>query len=190
MWQAYILLFSMMAISLIVSAGTVWLFLHRNDKFFCIWLYIAMTLLLISYMMSNIYANLFDLHDDNLLYLLMFLLPIGTFVNLYRISFTHPNLKMRAHGCISTIGTIILMFAQAFSFMEFSAPGSFNGTISQNPFERSIDFIYFSLATFTTTGFGDISPANSIARLAVSFEFIVAFIILVLAVNFFTAKKD
>ena len=57
----------------------------------------------------------------------------------------------------------ILIFIFAFSFIYFGLNyccngKGFAGVYNQIGFRQWIDFIYFTLVTFTTTGFGDILP--------------------------------
>ncbi|MBP5078654.1 two pore domain potassium channel family protein [Pseudomonas chlororaphis] len=60
-----------------------------------------------------------------------------------------------------------LTFAFIFDFLEQISPGSFSGS----PPTFGIDiFVYFSIITLTTVGYGDISPSTPIARIFVCAE--------------------
>ena len=43
------------------------------------------------------------------------------------------------------------------------------------------DFIYFSITTFATVGYGDIIPVSSIAKILVTLEIFLSFLIIVFA---------
>jgi voltage-gated potassium channel Kch len=52
------------------------------------------------------------------------------------------------------------------------------------------DFFYFSVLTFTTTGFGDIIPITKTAKALVTMEVMVAFITTIIVISNFVHIKD
>ena len=65
-----------------------------------------------------------------------------------------------------------IWFADVYALFEFLAPGSFNGDIAATVSAggegggriHSTRFTYYSLVTLTTLGYGDITPASTLAR--------------------------
>ena len=51
--------------------------------------------------------------------------------------------------------------------------------LPKNPFERFVSLVYFSVTTFTTTGYGDIAPKSTKARAAITIYMAVAFSIVI-----------
>ena len=72
----------------------------------------------------------------------------------------------RLAGCIvvvSLLATLILGFASLYIALNSSEP-------LLNPFNSSIDAIYFSYVTITTLGYGDFSPVSDCAKYVVLFQ--------------------
>ena len=65
-----------------------------------------------------------------------------------------------AIGVYLLIGTA---FGLLFFAVEAAVPGSLTGAVDQR------SFVYFSLVTMTTLGYGDIAPASELARLLAAF---------------------
>ena len=57
-----------------------------------------------------------------------------------------------------------LAWASSYELIVELWPGEFD-ELSKDPVERWNQLVYFSLATLTTFGYGDISPINPLARL-------------------------
>jgi len=76
----------------------------------------------------------------------------------------------KIHGAISAYILIGLLWAWIYTYIDYLNPGSFsyNGAITQ-PL-KVVDFAYFSFATLTTTGYGDIAPVTAHARSMVILE--------------------
>lgn len=84
----------------------------------------------------------------------------------------------------------ISYFAVAYSSMYSFDNTIFTGYIGETFIEKSISFLYFSFITFTTIGYGDISPINSYARLLVMLEGFYSFVTIVLIFASFSGFKD
>ncbi|OPX85795.1 MAG: voltage-gated potassium channel [Pelotomaculum sp. PtaB.Bin104] len=76
--------------------------------------------------------------------------------------------------------SFLLILSYAFFYMRviYLYPNSFHGLTKESNF---IDFLYFSVVTFTTTGYGDIYPLDTIARFFVFTEIVMG-ISLVIAI--------
>ena len=71
--------------------------------------------------------------------------------------------------------TIIFSFALDFYCINHVLPGSLKGLLSESRMEQFLECVYFSVVTFSTTGFGDITPNNLYTRGLVATEIMVAF---------------
>ena len=66
---------------------------------------------------------------------------------------------------------IAVVFGNLYELIELSRPGSFSGIPSPSALDALGDaFLYFSLVTLTTVGFGDIMPVSSLVRPVVALE--------------------
>ncbi|WP_407343361.1 ion channel [Pengzhenrongella phosphoraccumulans] len=70
---------------------------------------------------------------------------------------------------VTLFSLLIGSFSGAYWVLSTLEPMSFNASLSK------VDSIYFTLTTFTTTGFGDIQPATQISRILVSLQMIFGF---------------
>ncbi|WP_122618112.1 potassium channel family protein [Streptomyces sp. Tu 4128] len=70
----------------------------------------------------------------------------------------HPRLKA-VEGLAATLVLFVVLFAGSYYLLDRSAPGSFS-----EPLNRT-DALYFTLTTFTTVGFGDITARSQTARI-------------------------
>ena len=82
-----------------------------------------------------------------------------------------PVTAHRIQGAIAAYLLLSIIFAIAYSLLEYLQPGSFQGlnpAQAQAALNRS--FYYFSVVTLTTTGFGDITAVSPSARTIVMME--------------------
>jgi hypothetical protein len=76
------------------------------------------------------------------------------------------------------VTTLVLLFSMVYATMSGHEPASFNIGLGPSPRQLSkLDALYFTLTVLTTTGFGDISPANGTARAWVSAEMVVGIVL-------------
>ncbi|WP_406165541.1 potassium channel family protein [Streptomyces sp. NBC_00996] len=69
----------------------------------------------------------------------------------------HPRLKaVEALG--ATLALYLVLFASAYYLLEHAVPGSFSEPLTKT------DALYFTLTTFTTVGFGDITARSETGR--------------------------
>lgn len=79
-------------------------------------------------------------------------------------------------GAVSVFLLIALAFSYLFGVVEQWGPSFFGGD------EPTTAFMYFSLVTITTLGYGDLSPASEVARLLATTEAVIGQIFLVTVV--------
>jgi len=79
-------------------------------------------------------------------------------------------------SAVAAVAAIPAAFAGAMYRVSGADPDAFSEPLSK------VDALYVSVITFTTTGFRDISPRSSTARLLVVFELLSTFVAAVLAI--------
>jgi voltage-gated potassium channel len=89
------------------------------------------------------------------------------------MSITRPGSVSAAR--LYSAGSLYLLMGMSWStifrIMETAAPGSFvNNFQVRSAAVRSSDLLYFSLATLTTAGYGDILPVSPLARICAALE--------------------
>jgi hypothetical protein len=67
-------------------------------------------------------------------------------------------------GAVLLYLTIAVIFVALFTFVGSAVPKAFSGLTVQDSPALASNLIYFSFATLTTTGYGDIFPVHPIAR--------------------------
>ena len=78
----------------------------------------------------------------------------------------------RLWGAASVYVLIGVLWSFLFAIVDRSQIGSFSVRGGDGPL-RLIDLVYFSFSTLTTTGFGDIVPVGSFAKMAATLEGII-----------------
>ena len=78
----------------------------------------------------------------------------------------------RIRGAIAAYLMLAALFGKAYALIYYLIPGAFNisSAIAQLGPEVGDDFLYFSVVTLTTVGFGDITPVAPMARSFVMIE--------------------
>src|SRR6201998_1876257 len=80
----------------------------------------------------------------------------------------------RLQGAIVIYLSLATIFANAFGFVWLLVPGAFANLAPAAPSASEFaTMLYFSLATLTTTGYGDIVPLNPFARSLASLESVI-----------------
>ena len=119
---------------------------------------------------------------------------LANFKNIYNIRVKDKSFN---HFLILT-GTNILLIVVSFGLDYYCinkiVPSSISGLNSTNSAEQFLECLYFSIVTFSTTGFGDVTPNNIYARGLVAMEIIVAFTATIFVIanyaNYTKADKD
>lgn len=90
-----------------------------------------------------------------------------------------------AEAVVETIIMFVCLFALLYASMSTTDRSSFSEPLSK------VDALYFTISTFATVGFGDITPANQLARAIVSVQMIadLGVLVLVAKVAFFAAER-
>ena len=86
-----------------------------------------------------------------------------------------PVTGHRVRGAIAAYMLLALCFSLAYDLIEYVHPGSFTLPLggAQSMQTRSGSFLYFSVVTLTTVGFGDIAAIHPVARSLVMVEALV-----------------
>jgi hypothetical protein len=80
----------------------------------------------------------------------------------------------RLQGAVVLYLSVATIFAMAFSLVWELIPGAFANLPAAAPGPSEFaTMLYFSLATLSTTGYGDIAPLNPLARSLASFESVI-----------------
>lgn len=117
--------------------------------------------------------------------------------------FKEGSLEERIYRMIGIIFGIIIFFGIGYSFIWLNDihAFSFNDILTKNTnnplgidlnvssvilyFKIIINFTYYSIITFSTTGFGDICPSSAIVKIVVLLEVISEFIVIFFAIGMF-----
>lgn len=145
-----------------------------------------------------IYAVLFYAIDHHFYgpILSNFVIVFALFKIIYILVYTFKRLAAHLDECCSfydliavygiIIGLIVFSFAADYYCLQSCLPESFSGLESTlGLVETAFDFIYFSVVTFATIGFGDITPVLMKAKLLVIIEIATSFIMIVFVISNF-----
>ncbi len=96
-------------------------------------------------------------------------------------------------GSVCIYLLLVLCWAIVFQFLELITPGSFNGLDVTDNSSRFDEFVYFSLVTITTLGYGDTTPANLVSGILAGLEalagvFYIAILVASLVGDFLSQK--
>jgi hypothetical protein len=98
-------------------------------------------------------------------------------VSLFRAKQVTSNTIYGAVSVYLLIGTV---FSILYKFMETLMPGSFY--IGET---GSLDFVYFSITTLTSLGYGDITPVSAYARSATSLQAVIGVLYIAILISRF-----
>ena len=90
----------------------------------------------------------------------------------------YPGVRA-AVALAATVPLFLLLFASAYYVMARGTPGSFSQQLTRT------DALYFTVTTFTTVGFGDITATSQTARLVVTVQMILDLLALGLGIRVF-----
>lgn len=142
------------------------------------------------------WLNIIRIHANSHLGVFNFVFSIGfalfsiylaysIFAALFRIVISGRQIKLMAlWDTIDYFVGITLAYASVYYMLyQYSDIGSM-GVAKLSP----LDFVYFSIVTVTTTGFGDIVPLSTIGRLVVSSEIIFGTLFIVIIVGIIMSR--
>jgi hypothetical protein len=84
------------------------------------------------------------------------------------------------YGAICVYFLLVLFWTLVFIMIEDAEPGSFAGVGAET--DRISDFLYFSMVTQTTLGYGDITPVSGLPRSLAALEAFIGQVFLVVSV--------
>ena len=79
--------------------------------------------------------------------------------------------KIAGSVCIYLL--VAIVWAILYEFLELWTPGSFSGLTASPGAPRFDEFLYFSLVTITTLGYGDTTPATPLAGTLAALEAVI-----------------
>jgi CBS domain containing-hemolysin-like protein len=125
-----------------------------------------------------------------------FVIVFALFKIVYILFYTFKRLTAHLRECCSfydlvavygiVIGLIVFSFAADYYCLQNCLPDAFSGLEPANgKTGQAFDFIYFSVVTFATIGFGDITPLLMKAKLLVVLEITTSFIMIFFVISNF-----
>ena len=96
------------------------------------------------------------------------------------------ELRFDVFARFTVMNVLLMVFSFAIDYYCLFQinPESFRGAIStDNMGEGLFSFMYFSISTFTTAGFGDISPVGSVARFFVTCQLGLSWLVTILVIG-------
>lgn len=100
------------------------------------------------------------------------------------------TLKQSIIRIIFSVLWAIVFFGILYTIIFIGIPNSFEGPIGEDVISQFISFQYFSFMTFSLGSYGEIFPIHNLARLAVIFQVIYHFIIIVFLVGNFSNIRN
>jgi hypothetical protein len=116
---------------------------------------------------------------------LTILLVLVAPVAILRRLVNHPVISLNTfYGAVCVYLLIALLFATAYAFIAMVAGEQFFAQLPDVPFKETpqLDYVYFSLTTITTTGYGDLTSALDIGRMTAVVEMIIGQLYLITVV--------
>ena len=160
-----------------------WLFKKRKKQVPTWFLYFPVIIgMLYCYMMLSMHrsedmtVNLVALFITSSFMLFAIAMSFRRFVIVLQRPYQSGNL----HVALSSVLTTAVMFAAIYSILYLYLPNAFFGLSGATPLDECVNVIYFSVATLTTVGFGDIYPLSYIAKVFVTIEMMSFFVFFVL----------
>ena len=139
-----------------------------------------------------VYFTVFSLIDHRIHYLV--LVPLLMLFAVLKVAYLLIYTFKRVEGIIKTCHTfyellfsislvallIILSFTLDFTCLSYSIPNAFKGIeLNFGIIRTFFEFMYFSVVTFATIGYGDITPVSLSAKFLVSLEILTSFVVIV-----------
>ncbi len=180
-----------------------YLFLKYITKKFLPYKKISLIFPIIIFIMSAIIINYFPSPPfSNAEIMINFILVYTLACTLLFIIFAFENIAQGNEDNIIDSETLLMIiyciliavifYAVMYTSIYRINPKSFSGVNLGNNNElmkQFFSFLYFSIVTFSTVGYGDIYPVYLVSRLIVIIEITFAFIIVVISISSFTSLK-
>ncbi|MFJ3306542.1 potassium channel family protein [Streptomyces sp. NPDC086549] len=99
------------------------------------------------------------------------------------LSSPHPRLKA-VEALVVTLALFLVLFAGAYYVLDGTSPDSFTEPLTKT------DALYFTLSTFTTVGYGDITAASRVARVTVMLQMTCGLFLAGIAVRILTRAVE
>ncbi len=109
---------------------------------------------------------------------LLILLVISTWQVRAILGARYPALRA-AEALAITVPLFLLLFASAYFVMEQGSPASFSHSLTRT------DALYFTVTTFSTVGYGDITATSQTARVVVTVQMLLDLLALGLGIRVF-----
>ena len=90
-----------------------------------------------------------------------------------------PGRAGRSEALAITVPLFLLLFASAYFVMEKGSPASFSHSLTRT------DALYFTVTTFSTVGYGDITATSQTARVVVTVQMLLDLLALGLGIRVF-----
>ena len=100
---------------------------------------------------------------------------LANFKNIYNVRVRDKSFNHFLTLTGTNILLIVISFGLDYYCINKIVPSSISGLTSTNSAKQFLECLYFSIMTFSTTGFGDVTPKNLYTRGLVAMEIIVAF---------------
>ncbi|MEC8195650.1 MAG: ion channel [Pseudomonadota bacterium] len=133
---------------------------------------ITMAVPVVAWFVLLIMAEFFGMTVNGGLYALAALMLFGSMIISFRQLFTpaHSEYERLSSGVFGYL-LIAMLWGLAYWRIEAAYPGSFN--MPEDIVGQKAGFIYFSMITMTTVGYGEITPAASLPRILTGMQAIV-----------------
>lgn len=121
-------------------------------------------------------GGLMSMAGFGLVFAYLSLVAYSLFLSLTIVLATRQVFRSRTVNLNNIVGAICIylllgiIWSTFYTMVNVSVPGSFSESISGSVIEQSYTFIYFSLVTLTSLGYGDISPVADTARVLAALE--------------------
>lgn len=153
-------------LTLMILAATTWLAL-RASQVTRRWLRLAMALIPVVTLVAVVTSVFGDestakVVTATLTALLVLVAPVAIARRLTR----HPTVSVNTfYGAICIYLLIAMFFAAAFAFMAAATAQAFFSQVQPPNLASTVDYLYFSLTTITTVGYGDLTAHNDVGRM-------------------------
>jgi hypothetical protein len=158
-------------VSLLILAATAWLALRASQVTPRI-LRLALALIPLATVIAIVLTAVGNeqtasIVAKTLIVLLVVVAPVAILSRLV----SHPVISVNTFfGAVSVYLLIAMFFATAFGLIALLGDQAFFAQLQPPAKATSVDYLYFSLVTITTVGYGDLTAASNLGRMMAIFE--------------------